>query len=462
MITPFLLSELISQLPASLAARLVGGDALADQFSTDTRTLSEGQIFVALRGERFDGHDHLTTAVEQGAVAVVVDHETAALTVPQFIVNDTLLALGAIAALNRQAFSGPVIGITGSSGKTSVRAMIAQILAQAGSVLATQGNLNNHIGVPLTLLRLQADHQYAVIEMGTSGAGEIAYLCELAKPTLTFINNVMPAHIQGFGSLDGVATSKGEIYQGLATDGVALINLDEPYAQQWINSLQGQKFLTFALENTEADAYARNVQLFANYSRFELCLQQQVIAIQLNLPGLHHVRNAIVAALAAVTVGADIALIAPGLAAFTPVAGRMVMRKGIQGCTVIDDSYNANPGSVKAAIDALALQPGKRVLVLGDMGELGSEAERLHAEVGEHALKQQIDYVFSQGDVSRFTSLAAGAHGKHYPNQQQLIHDLKAFADEQTVFLIKGSRSARTDIIAAALSSNPEACGELH
>lgn len=452
-------TQLAARLPG---ARLQGADLALHTISTDTRTLVAGDVFVALRGERFDGHDHLASAIGQGAAAVIVDHEIAGLAVPQLIVRNTLAALGQIAALNREAFSGPVIALTGSSGKTTLRSMISQILALTGPVLATQGNLNNHIGVPLTLLRLQAEHRLAVIEMGASARGEIAGLCEIARPTLALINNIMPAHIEGFGSLEGIADAKAEIYQGLVAEGVAVINLDESWACYWHELVKPRRSYTFALEKPQADAFARQIRLCADYSDFELVIQQQVVPVRLRMAGQHHVRNAVAAALVAFLQGATLAQIREGLESFEPVSGRMLRQPGVHGATLIDDSYNANPGSVKAAIDSLALYPGKRILVLGDMAELGEHSESLHTEVGEHALKRNIDHLFSVGNASRFASQAAGAKGQHYHDQQQLIRDLTALADHNTVFLIKGSRSARTDLIVAALSSHSDACGELH
>jgi len=463
MIRPLSLTQLAAQLPAALSAKTLPADVdvVCQRFSIDTRTLQPGDIFIALRGERFDGHDHVESAIAQGAIAVVVERVFNGLTVPQLLVTDAQRALGEIAAINRNQFTGQVLAITGSSGKTTVKAMVTSILEQQGSVLATLGNLNNHIGVPLTLLRLEANHKLAVIEMGASAAGEIAYLCSLARPTVTMINNVMPAHIAGFGSLAAIALAKSEIYQGLNEAGVALVNRDEPWVEQWLTLLNGKTVKTFSLASADCDAFARDITLFEDHSQFTLVLNGEALSVRLPIPGEHHVRNAVAAALAASVCGASAAHIQAGLNAFQPVSGRMVTFAGIQGSRVIDDSYNANPGSVKAAIDSLALQRGKRVLVLGEMGELGADSEALHAEVGRHALQKGIDSVFTVGVASRFASESAG--GQHFSEQAGLIDELRTRADENTVFLIKGSRSARTDLIVAALrQSDSDSRGDTH
>ena len=447
-------TQLAARLPG---ARLQGADLALHTISTDTRTLVAGDVFVALRGERFDGHDHLASAIGQGAAAVIVDHEIAGLAVPQLIVRDTLAALGQIAALNREAFSGPVIALTGSSGKTTLRSMISQILALTGPVLATQGNLNNHIGVPLTLLRLQAEHRLAVIEMGASARGEIAGLCEIARPTLALINNIMPAHIEGFGSLEGIADAKAEIYQGLVAEGVAVINLDESWACYWHELVKPRRSYTFALEKPQADAFARQIRLCADYSDFELVIQQQVVPVRLRMAGQHHVRNAVAAALVAFLQGATLAQIREGLESFEPVSGRMLRQPGVHGATLIDDSYNANPGSLAAAIAALAAAgAGQAWLVLGDMRELGPQARALHAAAGEQARRAGLARVWTLGELADAASSAFGDGGRHFASHAELA---AALADELPAAarcLVKGSRGSAMDKIVTALLSRGE------
>lgn len=451
MIAPLLLSQVAAQTSASLAAKLIGEDAAFVRVTTDSRQLQPGDLFVALRGDRFDGHDFLAKAVAAGAIALVVERVDLTLAVPQLVVSDTLLALGQIASLNRQNFNGRLLAITGSSGKTTVKTMVAAILAECGSVLMTQGNFNNHIGVPLTLLKIDAPHEFAVIEMGASAIGEIAYLCELAKPDVTLINNVMPAHIQGFGSLEGVSQAKSEIYLGLNQAGTAVVNIDDIFSGDWLALLSDKKIITVSLASDDANFFARDIHYGAETVSFTLVADNNAIAVQLNALGEHSVRNALAAAACAFSVGAELEHIQAGLAQFAPVKGRMSRHLGCGGALIVDDSYNANPGSVRAAIDVLSAQKLQSVLVLGDMGELGEQAAELHADIGRYAQTQGVTKLFTIGTLTRYASDAFGVTAQHYTNQAELIVALKEIANPQTIILIKGSRSAKTDIIVRAL-----------
>jgi UDP-N-acetylmuramoyl-tripeptide--D-alanyl-D-alanine ligase len=462
MITSLMLSQIETFTRASLNAQLLQGDVSFTRVTTDTRQVQTGDLFVALRGERFDAHNFLTEAAAKGACGLVVEKYHAEIQLPQLVVKDTLLALGQIAAFNRNAFNCPLIAITGSSGKTTVKTMLAGILRECGEVLATQGNLNNHIGVPLTLLQLEAQHRYAVIEMGASGMGEIAYLCELAKPDIAMINNVMPAHIAGFGSIENVAKAKGEIYGGLSASGIAIVNVDENYASQWLAQLDNKKVIRVSLHDHQADCYAQAIRLATDSVSFTLVIQQQAIAVQLNTLGEHSVRNALAAAACAFAAGANLEQIQRGLANFSPVSGRMTRHPGYAGSLVIDDSYNANPGSVRAAIDVLAAQPHHTVLVLGDMAELGEDAEQLHADVGAYARARGIKHLFSVGQLSRHASIAFAEGAQHFSQQDELIAALKSIATSETLFLIKGSRSAKTDLIVRALCDSLTSTGDQH
>lgn len=463
MIAPLLLSHIADFTRTTLNARLLGDDAAIARVVTDSRKLQPGDLFVALRGENFDGHDFLQMAARQGAMAAVVERPDPSLALPQLVVTNALLALGQIAALNRSAFRGPLIAITGSSGKTTVKTMVADILRECGAVLVTQGNFNNHIGAPLTLLNIAAEHEYAVIEMGASAAGEIAYLCDLAKPDVAVINNVMPAHIQGFGSLAGVARAKGEIYQGLSDSGTAVVNVDDAFASDWLAQLRGKKIITVSLADETADCFARSPRYSADSVSFSLLLQQQTIDIKLNALGEHSVRNALTAAACAAAAGANLQQIQCGLAAFAPVSGRMSRHIGYNGALIIDDSYNANPGSVRAAIDVLAATPQDSVLVLGDMGELGEQAAQLHMDIGHYARARGIARLFTLGTLTRFASEAFGAGAQHFMTRLDLIDALKSIADSRITFLIKGSRSAKTDLIVHALCEvSSDAPGEKH
>lgn len=451
MIAPLLLSHLVQFLPASLAPQLLGHDLAFNRITTDSRQLEQGDLFIALRGDHFDGHDYVTAAIKKGAIAVVVEHADASLSIPHLIVTDTTQALGQIAALNRAAFQGPLLAITGSSGKTTVKTMIATILRECGSVLMTQGNFNNHIGVPLTLLQIDASHQYAVIELGASAPGEIAYLCSLAKPNVVGINNVMPAHVQGFGSLRGISQAKSEIYQGMTADGTAIVNLDDAFASDWLALLGTKKIITVSLLNEAANCFARDIQLGVASVKFTLVINKQVIAVTLNALGEHSVRNALMAAASAFSVGADIHKIQQGLAQFAPVAGRMSRHHTSSGALIIDDSYNANPGSVRAAIDVLVGQGQDTILVLGDMAELGEYAADLHADIGRYARTQGIRKIFTQGPLSQYASATFGEGAQHFKYQAALVEALQACITPSTKILIKGSRSAKTDVIVRAL-----------
>lgn len=457
-----------------VTAEVFNGDAAFTQVNTDTRSLVAGELFVALRGERFDAHDFIQDAANKNPIALVVEKFFPEISLPQLVVSDCLLALGQIAAFNRELFSGKLIAITGSSGKTTVKAMLASILQEAGSTHATKGNFNNHIGVPLTLLQLNADHQFAVIEMGASGPGEIAYLCELAKPQVSMINNVMPAHIEGFGSIEGVAKAKGEIYQALTAASVAVINIDDRFANGWIAELKTKKSIRVSLQNHDADIFASDIGLnhptpsghpfeggeFSGI-RFNLHYQSQELSVTMLAQGEHNVRNALMAAACATAVGVDLQKIQSGLQKFSPVSGRMSRYIGINNTQIIDDSYNANPGSVRAAIDVLSTIPGS-VLVLGDLAELGEDTEKLHAELGDYARQKNIQKVFTLGKLSANVSRAFGKGAEHFTDRDSLIEKLKQQASPSTTFLIKGSRSARMDMIVNALCATDSSKNNTH
>jgi UDP-N-acetylmuramoyl-tripeptide--D-alanyl-D-alanine ligase len=452
MIAPLKLSQVVEYCRQSLSAELRNGDAIFSQVNTDTRTLSVGELFVALRGENFDAHNFLAQAAEKNVCGLVVEKVDENISLPQLVVTDTLLALGQIAAMNRNAFNKPVLAITGSSGKTTVKTMLANILRKCGNVHATKGNLNNHIGVPLTLLQLNAEHDFAVIEMGASAIGEIAYLCSLARPQVTMINNVMPAHIAGFGSIEGVAQAKGEIYQALSSGDTAVINIDDNFAGQFLN-YTNSNIIKVSLHDTSANCYASNVQASQDSISFDLIINQKTINVVINALGAHSVRNALMAAAMAHAVGASLLHIQQGLAAFSAVGGRMSRHSGINQALIIDDSYNANPGSVRAAIDVLTVRNGQRILVLGDLGELGEHEKELHANLGDYAKQKNIDQFFTLGVLSKHASdafgLQEGQH--HFTDREQLIARLKNIATPDTTILIKGSRSAKMDLVVSAL-----------
>jgi len=434
----------------AVTAQLKQGDVEFTRVNTDSRTLAEGELFIALRGERFDAHDFINDAVAKKPCGLVVERFFPDIKLPQLVVSDSLLALGQIAALHRSLFLRPIIAITGSSGKTTVKTLLSGILAECGSTHATKGNFNNHIGVPLTLLQLEAHHEFAVIEMGASGPAEIEYLCSLAKPQITMINNVMAAHIQGFGSLQGVARAKGEIYAALPTTGTAVVNIDDRFAPDWLAALTNRRVIRVSFQNRDADCFAQDIEPSANSIEFSINLHGASTQVSVNAQGEHNVRNALMAAACASAVGANLQQIKQGLASFSPVAGRMSRHIGVNDAQIIDDSYNANPGSVRAAIDVLA-QKSQGILVLGDLAELGVEAPELHAELGEYARAKKIANLFTVGTLSENASRAFGTGAQHFADQSSLVEHLKKIANKDTTLLIKGSRSAAMDLVVRQL-----------
>jgi len=445
----------LSQAAVNYGGTLLYPDCHFSSVCTDTRSLASGDLFVALRGDNFDAHQFLESAALK-ACGMVVETPDKRLAIPQWVVPNTVQALGQLGALARNTFTGPLIAITGSGGKTTVKEMLAVILRCKGEVLATAGNLNNHIGVPQTLLRLQPKHQFAVIEMGASAGGEIDYLCSIARPTIAVVTNVMPAHVAGFGSLAGVARAKGEIYSGLDKCGTAILNLDEPWYAQWRRGAHGTHSQSFSVENSAADFYASDVQFnTAACARFTLHSPLGEIEIQLAIPGAHNISNALAAAACAVAAGADLVSVAAGLAEMAAPPGRMENKSGICGSRVIDDSYNANPGSVKAAIDALVAMPGRHLLVLGDMAELGPSEKSMHREIGAYARNAGIDGLFTTGVLSAESASAFGEGSEHFADKAALTAALSEQLNSAAVVLVKGSRSAAMeDVVADIIEEN--------
>ena len=448
----------LSRAAIKYGGTLAAPDCKFSAVSTDSRTIQPGDLFVALCGERFDGHAYLNE-VQDKACGLVVQHYARQLALPQWVVEDTTKALGQLAALKREEFSGPVIAITGSSGKTTVKEMVAAILSEKGSVLATHGNLNNHIGVPQTLFRLEPEHQFAVIEMGASAIGEIAYLCAMASPDIVLINNVLPAHVAGFGSVDGIARAKGEIYEGVNSSGTAVINIDEQYRNDWIASCATKTLLTFSMQE-KADFNAADLQPTAS-GCFEFILKTPAgkCPVKLAVPGKHNVANALAASACAYAAGASLEQIASGLASLKSLNSRMQTLPGKNGATVIDDSYNANPGSMAAAINTLCSMPGEAILAMGDMAELGSEAELLHGEVGRYARHNGVQKLFAVGPLGREAVKEFGEGASHFETWQALAKALLPVMQQETVVLVKGSRSAGMERVVAVITENPDQKG---
>lgn len=455
MLKPLLLSEVA----ATLNGRVVGADASFSGVSIDSRAINQGQLFIALTGPRFDGHDYLNDVAAKGAVAALVEREVPESALPQLVVADTRVALGQLGALNRAGYDKPVAAITGSSGKTTVKEMLACILRTRGPVLATKGNLNNDLGVPLTLLELIREHTSAVIELGASRIGEIAYTVAMTKPHVAVLNNAGTAHVGEFGGPDKIVEAKGEIIEGLEADGIAVLNLDDKAFAIWHARAAGRQVLSFSLKNPEADFYASDMSLDARgCPRFTLHSPQGIEPVQINLLGTHNVANALAAAAAAHALGVSLFGIKTGLEAVQPVKGRAVAQVTSTGLRIIDDTYNANPTSMCAAVDILAAFSGRTVLVLGDIGELGEWAEQGHREVGAYAA-DKVSALYAVGPLMAHAVAAFGHQARHFANQADLITALRTEHEKNTTILIKGSRSAAMENVVAALCGS---CGEKH
>lgn len=455
-----MIKQSLSWIAQQVDGQLSGTDLDVQAVTIDSRQVPASALFVAIEGERFDGHDYAEQAVAAGAVAVMTTRRLP-LQVAQIIVSDTRIALGLLAAAVKAVVAPQTVALTGSSGKTTVKEMCAAILRQRGKVLATKGNFNNDIGVPLTLLALEGDEQFAVIELGANHRGEIAYTSNLVRPDVALINNISAAHVEGFGDLQGVAKAKAEIVTGLKADGVIYTNGDCPFADFWHTQYASRDHRQFAVNNTRANVRAEQISTDSNgCAAFTLCIDNQRQLVQIPLPGNHNVYNALAAAALTSAVGASVADIAAGIATLKPVPGRMHVRQSAGGLRLIDDTYNANVGSVKAAIDALAVYPGQRVLVLGDLGELGAQAGEYHTEIGTYAKAAGIDQLFTLGTLSKHANQGFSGHdGHHFDNQEALLSALQDWMKQATdrTILIKGSRSARMERIVEAIEQLEQA-----
>ncbi len=431
-----------------LHGTLRGSDAEFSGVSTDTRTLKRGDLFVALVGPNYDGHGFVNDAAGKGAVGALVSRALAAdMTTVQ--VADTRLGLGQLAAYWRRQFQIPVIAVTGSNGKTTVKNMIAAILNVAGPTLATQGNLNNDIGVPLTLLRLRQGDRHAVIEMGMNHPGEIDYLSKLAHPTIALINNAAAAHLAGLGSVEAVARAKGEIYAGLAADGIAIINADDPHADLWRELAAPHRVITFGLDRP-ADISAE-YELDAGGSTIHLKTPHGGIHMRLSLLGRHNVMNALAASSASLAAGVSLADIQVGLEKLKSVSGRLEVKRGLKGARVLDDTYNANPGSLAAGVEVLKAASGERVLVLGDMGELGVAARDIHRRVGLLAKSLGIEHLYAVGELTPDAVEAFGNGAQHFTSHEALIENLRACLHADMTVLVKGSRLMKMEYVVAGI-----------
>jgi UDP-N-acetylmuramoyl-tripeptide--D-alanyl-D-alanine ligase len=437
-----MISMLLSAAATAIEARLHGSDVVFSGCSTDSRSLAPGALFIALRGERYDGHDFVAAARERGASAALVEEETDTGPLPLLIAPDTRAAMGRLAGHWRSGFDLPLIALTGSNGKTTVKEMISAILSQQAPVLATRGNLNNDIGVPLTLFGLGAEHRYAVMEMGANHPGEIDYLSRLARPTVALITQCAPAHLEGFGSIDGVARAKAEIFNGLLENGTAVINADDDYAGFWSDTASAYRRISFGLGG-DADISATNLRFDADSGRqsFVLLTPDGDTEVSLALPGRHNVMNALAAAACCCAVGIPPAAIRDGLEHMAAIAGRLQMKRARSGMRVFDDTYNANPASLKAGLEVVAGYPGRHGLVLGDMGELGGEAAALHRQAGELARAGAVQKLYAIGELSRHAVQAFGDSARHFTDAGELVRAVKADLDPSWTVLVKGSRA---------------------
>ncbi|MCD1649022.1 UDP-N-acetylmuramoyl-tripeptide--D-alanyl-D-alanine ligase [Marinobacter adhaerens] len=429
-----------------LGAECTSGNPASVSFngvSTDTRTLEQGQLFVALRGENFDGHRFLQQAQDKGAVGLVVDTPDSSIDLPQLVVGDTLEALARLAAGNREESKAGILAITGSSGKTTVKEMCAAILSQMGKTLSTKGNLNNHIGVPLTLFGLSPEHQYGVIELGASGLGEIAHTVALAKPRVAILTNAGEAHLEGFGSYENIVLAKGEIIDGVAADGLMVLNRDDPAFEQWRTRAGARRVVGVSRLGVEADYHAVIEDQGAGTRTIQVSGPDGwQCRVTLGLEGDHNITNMLLAIAATRELGASDQAIVDGLASVAPAKGRLQVLKLSPELTLIDDSYNANPSSMKAALGVLARREGQKIAVLGAMAELGAEAGALHREVGECARERGIDRLITVGPGCEGYADGFGESTELGLSHEQAVESAVGDKNTPLTVLVKGSRSS--------------------
>ncbi|MEN9596338.1 MAG: UDP-N-acetylmuramoyl-tripeptide--D-alanyl-D-alanine ligase [Pseudomonadota bacterium] len=443
----------LSEIATCVNGQLVGDDSLANGVSIDTRTLQKGNLYIAIAGKTFDGHDFVELAEKAGAIAVLT-HKKLETNLLQIVVNDTHLALAELAGAWRKKMNLNIIGVTGSNGKTTTKEMLAAILSVNNSVLFTQGNLNNDIGVPLTLLKISPEHRYAAIEMGANHAGEIAYTSRVANADVVIITNVGAAHLEGFGDVNGVAHAKGEIIETLNPNGIGILNADDAFFDYWKNVADSRKVITFGLSKN-ANVRAENIDVkIENHqfvTRFDLKIGSSEIKINLPLAGNHNVLNALAATAATLALDIPLAQIKQGLETMSPVKGRLQLLRGRLGSTLINDTYNANTSSLKAALNVLEKCDGEHWVVLGAFGELGDDTERLHFEMAETLKNFGVKRLFAVGELTQQTVTAFGENAQHFSSQTELLQTITPLLTGNETILIKGSRSQRMENITTAL-----------
>ena len=438
----------------AMDGELHGADHGFDGISIDSRSIRKGELFFALSGPNFDGGEFVSDAAGKGAAGAVVA-QPAGDDLPHITVEDTRIALGKLGAAWRDQHALKVVGITGSNGKTTVKELVAACLSRVGSTLATEGNFNNDIGMPLMMLRIDDSHRYVVLEMGANHLGEIAYLVSLAKPDVVCLNNAGDAHLEGFGSVEGIARGKGEILQGDPRPQTAVLNADDEYYDYWMSLVEDIDVLSFGL-GENADIRAEQIETGGDRTHFTMQLLDTTIEVTLPLAGEHNVRNACAAAAIVTALDVPAATIKDGLESARPVSGRLTPLQGIHGATLYDDSYNASPISVVAAAEFLASLPGESWFVLGDMFELGDHAHSLHAGVGESIREAGVERLFAHGEMSRLAAEAFGDNARWYDSLEALVDDVKGEIEPGVSVLVKGSRGMRMERVVEALLGNGE------
>ncbi len=445
----------LSEAAKALKAKHIGADVQFDSVGSDSRNISAGQLFVALKGANFDGNTYAAEAIKKGAAAVMVSDNTVEAQ-PALLVQDTRIALGELAKYWRNKFNAPVVAVTGSNGKTTTKEMLTAILNVASKgkdkVHATYGNLNNDIGLPLTLLKMSASHEYVVVEMGMNHLGEIDYLTHIAKPNVAVINNAGTAHIGELGSRDNIAKAKGEIFAGLQEGGMAVINADNDYAAYWQSLNAQRKVVTFGLVN-KADVSA-TYQEADGFSLIQLSTPNGSVDFKLQVQGAHNISNALAASAAAYALAVSNADIAKGLESFSGVYGRLERKAGINAAVIIDDTYNANPDSMKAAIGVLAKLAGKKILVLGDMAELGADAKNMHAEIGAYAKAAGLSELYCLGELSAEMVQGFGEGAQHFGTPEAIAEAVLSQLKSGTTVLVKGSRFMQMERVVNLLVAN--------
>lgn len=454
-ISPSMLKKCLGDNLVRLPEKLGDADVNWRYFgvSTDTRTIHPGDVYIALKGEHFNGNLFVGQAFEAGAGLAIVDEPVAG-SGPCVQVNDGLLALGQIAGWQRDCFDGAVLAVTGSSGKTSVKQLLAHVMSSVAETWMTPGNFNNHIGVPLTLLGLEARHRVAVVEQGASGLGEIAYTGQWVNPDVGIITNASASHLEGFGSLEGIVQTKGEMIDAVKPEGWVILNRDDAAFDVWAVRAESRRIRSFGLSRS-ADVYATDIVSDVLGSRFDVHVADHILSVSLPLPGLHNVRNALAVMAAATAAGLTPAQVVPALESACTVPGRMSQSAGRGGQRILDDSYNANPASLKAAIDVISVAPCSW-LVIGDMGELGQEAEQAHSDIGRYAREQGLSALVATGQLSRNAVEAFGDGGRWFDDKSSLVEYINTHAPRQATVLVKGSRSAGMDTVVRALQQDSE------